>query len=555
MSKRKAKSDPKEKKAASRSGGIDIDASEVHIDGDVVGRDKIEAGQYVERQTNINLPRGAQIALSVGATAIVVIALSLLLAPKPAFANGDFGSGSLDGWDVMGAVTVVESDEPGVDNYYAQIPTGSSIGQSVVIPEKNPVLSISYRSSINMPSQGIINILVNETVYERIEDLLNAAEWRTKTYDMQPYAGQLVKIRIEYTRQATRSAGVLAAPAMQVDDAVLIDKVELVSLSDEAIAQITPEPSDTFTPIPTSTATSTAVPPTDTARPTQTSTSRPTSRPTATTLRSSTPISTQLRVVTDTLTFIWREGAFRGAGQNASGQGIWAREITVEPSGGQPPYSVVFAGQPQTGLSFEVFGLFCEGQRGELLVQSSDEQSYSEVITIEDPICPTHTPTPSRTRTPTSTFTATRTRTPTPTLTPNEQPLAALPVTDGYLITINDFDMQEQGRSMQVPPGGSVTVTVFYFISDPECPGCIDQILIGLADDLGFNEPMGCIYNGQPGSSGVQGAGQLTFSAPITPGNYYVRFHYGQAFSCALGWWGVGGKPGPDRNLGLIIVP
>jgi hypothetical protein len=552
VSKRKAQSDPEEKKAASRSGGVNVDADQVHIEGDVVGRDKIEAGQYVERQTNINLPRAVQIAVGVGAIAIVVIALSLLLAPQPVVANGDFGSGNLDGWEVLGAVTVVKSDEPGADDYYAQIPTGSSIGQSVAIPEKNPVLTLSYRSNASSQSRGIINILVNEKVYKRIEDLLNATEWRTGTYDLQPYAGQLVKIRIEYDRLAARSGGVLAALAMQGDDAVWIDRVEIASLSDEAIAQITLEPSDTVTPIPTSSATATALPPTETSRPTATPTARSTSRPTATTTRTSTPVATQLRAVTDTLTFTWREGVFRQAGQNASGQGIWAREITVEPNGGQPPYTVVFAGQPQTDLSFEAFGLYCEGQRAELIVQSSDGQSSSELITIQDPICPTHTPTPTptRTRTPTSTFTPSFTSTPTPT----EEPLADLPISDGYLITIGAIDIQGQGRRAQASPGGSVTVSVDYFISDPECPGCIDQILIGIADDLAFNEPMGCVYNGQPGSSGVEGVGQLTFTAPTTPGNYYVRFHYGQDFSCAFGWWGVGGKPGSDDNLGLILV-
>jgi len=42
---------------------------------------------------------------------------------------------------------------------------------------------------------------------------------------------------------------------------------------------------------------------------------------------------------------------------------------------------------------------------------------------------------------------------------------------------------------------------------------------------------------------------------PNAPGVYYVRVHYGQAFSCDLGWWGVGGVPGAESSIGAIIVP
>jgi hypothetical protein len=123
------------------------------------------------------------------------------------------------------------------------------------------------------------------------------------------------------------------------------------------------------------------------------------------------------------------------------------------------------------------------------------------------------------------------------------------------LFTIGDVQIQGQGRRAHAAPGSPVTVDVSYFIQDVGCPGCIDQILVGIADDATINEPKGCVYDGQPGPEGVEGGGSLNFDVPNAPGVYYVRVHYGQAFSCDLGWWGVNGVPGPDSSIGVIIVP
>ncbi|HKZ83066.1 MAG TPA: hypothetical protein VJ793_05360 [Anaerolineae bacterium] len=264
------------------------------------------------------------------------------------------------------------------------------------------------------------------------------------------------------------------------------------------------------------------------------------------------------------LGLIWRTGAFREAGTNEQGVGIWAQEIFVEPRGGVPPYTILFDNSPQASTPFEVFGLFCVEKRGALTVRSSDGQSVEEQITVKGPICPTKTPTPTATRTPspTRTITAapTHTRTPTDTPTPmpapTEVPLPGLPLVDSSeLFTIEAVQIQGQGHRAHAAPGSSVTVNVNYFIQDVGCPGCIDQILVGIADDATINEPKGCVYNGQPGPEGVQGSGSLTFNVPNAPGVYYVRVHYGQAFSCDLGWWGVGGVPGAESSIGAIIVP
>jgi hypothetical protein len=254
------------------------------------------------------------------------------------------------------------------------------------------------------------------------------------------------------------------------------------------------------------------------------------------------------------LSLTWRTGAFREAGTNDQGVGIWAQEIFVEPRGGATPYTVLFDATPQASTPFEVFGLFCVAKRGMLTVRSSDGQAVEEQITVNDPLCPTRTPT--ATRTPTITPTRTPTNTPTPILAPTEVPLPGLPLADSSeLFTIESVQIQGQGRRAHAAPGSSVTVEVNYFVQDVGCPTCIDQILVGIADDATINEPKGCVYNGIPGAEGVQGSGSLTVDVPNAPGVYYVRVHYGQDFSCALGWWGVGGTPGPESSIGAIIVP
>lgn len=548
-----------------RSGGVDVNADDVNVTGDVVGRDKlvagddiIQTGQYVERQININLPRGAQIVIGVVATAIVAIVVVLLLPPQSAVANGDFESGSLDEWEVTGAVIVVESEEsdaPQVGKFHAQLSTGSSIGQTVKVPDRNPVLSISYRTPLDRPSPGTLNVWIDDSVAFTIERLLLATEWRTAEFDMAAYAGQEVQLRIEYSRPTTRFGGVLAAPMTQEDDSVWIDRVILFERPEQALAQITIEPSITAT-LPAS-ATSTATPTaTATPRPTFTYTPEPTATSTATALRSSTTAPTKLSVFTGTLTFTWIQGAFREAGTNESGVGIWARQIIVEPSGGQPPYTIAFtAGNPAQGsLTFEVFGLYCEGQIGTLTVSSADGQSVSEQIRIEDPICPTPTPT----RTNTSSFTPTRTPSPTLTSTPKptDVPLPVLPVTSSDEVTIEGVFIQGQDRMATVSAGASVQVDVDYFIKDTNCPTCIVQIFIGIADDVTINEPKGCVYSGIAGSSGVSGSGSISFNVPATSGVYYIRFRRTADFSCpGPGWWYTDFTPGSDRNVGVIIVP
>lgn len=101
-----------------------------------------------------------------------------------------------------------------------------------------------------------------------------------------------------------------------------------------------------------------------------------------------------------------------------------------------------------------------------------------------------------------------------------------------------------------IKAGQLFTLSMDYFIKNPSCPGCTDQILVGFAS----NDPRGCTYNGTPGGTGVSGSGSIQLVAPTTPGLYYLRHHYGQDTSCNRGWWSVNGTPTAADNIAAINV-
>lgn len=135
-------------------------------------------------------------------------------------------------------------------------------------------------------------------------------------------------------------------------------------------------------------------------------------------------------------------------------------------------------------------------------------------------------------------------------------PKAALPVSapDGLPITISGARINGGGNSAgHILPGAQFTLATDFAISDPGCPGCIDQIIVGLApvESSSAGSGQGCVYNGVPGTNGVSGTGTVTMTAPTTPGQYFVRFSHGQDYSCNLGWWGA---PTAAKNIGIINV-
>jgi hypothetical protein len=108
-------------------------------------------------------------------------------------------------------------------------------------------------------------------------------------------------------------------------------------------------------------------------------------------------------------------------------------------------------------------------------------------------------------------------------------------------------------NSAELAPGSSFSVGLSYAIADPECPGCVDQIVLGFSAAA----PTQCIYSGVPGAAGASGTATARFTAPSARGVYYLAFDRAQHCSCeqalASGWWN--GPPGADRLFATIRVP
>jgi hypothetical protein len=118
-------------------------------------------------------------------------------------------------------------------------------------------------------------------------------------------------------------------------------------------------------------------------------------------------------------------------------------------------------------------------------------------------------------------------------------------------ITIRDVRLNGGGNALVAASRGqAIQVAVDYTITQSStCPGCIDQILIGFQTG-----PLGCVYDGIPSGSGTSGTGVLNITAPTSPGVYYLRFRYAQAFSCDTNWWTVDGAPTDAHNIAVITV-
>lgn len=108
------------------------------------------------------------------------------------------------------------------------------------------------------------------------------------------------------------------------------------------------------------------------------------------------------------------------------------------------------------------------------------------------------------------------------------------------------LDFNQKGNSISVKPGTVVNLNIRYSISNARsCPGCIDQILLGIE-----NRYIDCIYSGMPSvcPSQKKGNKQIKFKAPDQPGVYRFYFNTSQDYNC---------KPGlykPSSYLGTLVV-
>jgi len=96
-----------------------------------------------------------------------------------------------------------------------------------------------------------------------------------------------------------------------------------------------------------------------------------------------------------------------------------------------------------------------------------------------------------------------------------------------------------------------VTVAFSYTINDSGCPGCIDQLDVGLNTDP---TPQTYAYSGC-GDCGGSGSASLNINVPNTPGRYYIAIDtsedYGFLYSSPY-WWN--GQPTPTRYIGVVDV-
>jgi hypothetical protein len=82
------------------------------------------------------------------------------------------------------------------------------------------------------------------------------------------------------------------------------------------------------------------------------------------------------------------------------------------------------------------------------------------------------------------------------------------------------------------------------------CPGCVDQIAVGLNSDPG---PQVCPYSGIDGPGGGSGSANITIHVPNIPGWYYIGIDRSQEYTC-VATWPAGYTPGPAQDIGVVVV-
>jgi hypothetical protein len=116
--------------------------------------------------------------------------------------------------------------------------------------------------------------------------------------------------------------------------------------------------------------------------------------------------------------------------------------------------------------------------------------------------------------------------------------------------------VQTAGQRAVVNAGQMFAVAARYSIVDCQCPGCIDQIEIGV-HTVG---KAACLYNGNPAGGGncttpTTGTASRMVTAPTTPGVYQLRFNRGNDNACQNnGAWWANVPPGAGNTFALICV-
>lgn len=128
----------------------------------------------------------------------------------------------------------------------------------------------------------------------------------------------------------------------------------------------------------------------------------------------------------------------------------------------------------------------------------------------------------------------------------------------GRTITYSNVSINGGGNTANVAPGASFTVSFNFSVSTniTACPGCVTYIYYGVAGTTGPASPsattypntqcMGSVFGGQNGSSNA------TFTAPLTPGYYYITDGGTWTYWCYQ--FTVNHSYCLSRAIGLIVV-
>jgi gliding motility-associated-like protein len=119
---------------------------------------------------------------------------------------------------------------------------------------------------------------------------------------------------------------------------------------------------------------------------------------------------------------------------------------------------------------------------------------------------------------------------------------------NGRNMTYSNVNINSSGNSVVVAPGSSVAISYNYSMAygSLTCPGCVTQSYIGVG---GTSTNIQCI---SPITSTTNGLFNGTFTAPTTPGIYYISQSWSFEFSCQPSWY-----PAPNNAsnaIGVIVV-
>ena len=110
---------------------------------------------------------------------------------------------------------------------------------------------------------------------------------------------------------------------------------------------------------------------------------------------------------------------------------------------------------------------------------------------------------------------------------------------------------------LEIESGGTspnpVTVSFNYSIVNSGCPGCIDQIQIGLNSEA---SPQVCAYSGVPfPPTPVTGSPSITINVPNIPGRYYISMDVSEDYGCQYSspYW-ANTQPTAPQYIGVVDV-